>query len=81
MATVDRVRAALDEARDAGWQHVVLDLQDVQFVDSQGLHLLLDVDRDARESGWEFGIVDGAPPLIRLLEISGLKDRFRREKR
>jgi anti-anti-sigma factor len=81
MASVARVRAAVRDARDGGWQHVVLDLKDIEFIDSQGLHLLLDVDREAREDGWEFGIVDGAPPLVRLLEISGLADRFRRETR
>jgi anti-anti-sigma factor len=53
----------------------------VRFIDSQGLHLLLDVDREASADGWQFAIIDGSPPVTRLLELTGLRDRFRRETR
>jgi anti-anti-sigma factor len=81
MSTVRPLREAVREAREAGWDHVVLDLGDVRFIDSQGLHLLLDVDRQASEDGWQFGIIDGSAPVTKLLELTGLRDRFRMETR
>jgi anti-sigma B factor antagonist len=81
MSTVERLRAAVREARAAGWDRLVIDLASVRFIDSQGLHLLLDVDREASADGWQFAIIDGSPSVTRLLELTGLNDRFRREDR
>ena len=38
--TVGVVRAQLDELTVAGFTHVILDLRDVTFLDSSGLHLV-----------------------------------------
>jgi anti-sigma B factor antagonist len=78
VASVGRLQEALDDLRAHGWEHIVLDLREVSFIDSTGLSLLLDAERSARRQGASFAIVDGAPAVARLLEIVGLKDHFTR---
>jgi anti-anti-sigma factor len=76
--TVARLRTALDELSSAGWENVVLDLRELTFIDSMGLSLLLEADREARRTGRSFAIVDGSPAVARLLEAVGLTGHFAR---
>jgi anti-sigma B factor antagonist len=76
--TVVQLRATLEELSDVGWEHVVLDLRELTFIDSMGLSLLLEADGAARRSGGSLAIVDGSPAVARLLEIVGLTDHFAR---
>jgi anti-sigma B factor antagonist len=78
VANVGEVQRVLDESWAEGWRDVVVDLRAVEFLDSTGLTLLLSADRAARRDGWEFSIVDGSPPVARLLELTGLSEHFRR---
>jgi anti-sigma B factor antagonist len=77
VATVGEVQRVLDELRSEGWRDVVVDLRDVEFLDSTGLTLLLSADRAARRDGWDFSIVDGSKPVARLFELTGLTGHFR----
>jgi anti-anti-sigma regulatory factor len=38
--------------------------------------LLVGLDLDAKEAGWSFAIIDGAPAVRRLLEITKLTTYF-----
>jgi anti-anti-sigma factor len=76
--TVVQLRATLEELSDVGWEHVVLDLRQLTFIDSMGLSLLLEADAAARQTGGSLAIVDGSPAVARLLEIVGLTDHFAR---
>src|SRR3954464_11789447 len=76
--TVVPLRTALDELSAAGWDHLVLDLREITFIDSMGLSLLLEADRAARLTGRSFAIVDGSPAVARLLAVVGLTDHFAR---
>jgi anti-sigma B factor antagonist len=44
LATADEVQRVLDELRSEGWRDVVVDLREVEFLDSTGLSLLLTAD-------------------------------------
>jgi anti-sigma B factor antagonist len=55
---------------------VVLDLRQLTFMDSTGLHLLLRLDAEARSDDLTFTIVEGDGPVRRLLTLTGLRDRF-----
>jgi anti-sigma B factor antagonist len=73
LSTVDVLRESLrrDEARAAT---VVLDLRQLQFIDSSGLSLLVSEQQRAREDGFRFAIaVGGAPAVQRLFELTGLQ--------
>jgi anti-anti-sigma factor len=78
LASVSAVRTALDELLAAGWRNIVLDLRELTFIDSTGLSLLLDAERSARRHDAAFAIVDGSPPVARLLELVGLTNHFAR---
>jgi anti-anti-sigma factor len=76
IATVGAVRSAFDELRSAGWREIVADLRGLTFIDSQGLTLLVQLHHDAKANDWSFAIVDGAPAVRRLLEVTELTSYF-----
>ncbi|MCW2954535.1 MAG: hypothetical protein JWQ48_3705 [Conexibacter sp.] len=78
LATVDAVEAEIRDLRAAGFSEIVLDLRALVFIDSTGLRLLLRWDEAARRDGFSFAIVDGVGPVRRLLEVTGLTERFTR---
>jgi len=71
LATVADAAAAIREPLARG--RVRLDLRELEFMDSSGVHMLDAVLRDADREGWTLH-VDPAmrPPVRRLLEITGL---------
>jgi anti-anti-sigma factor len=72
IATVEAVRQALK--RTAG--PLLLDLSGVTFLDTSGLRLVVEQDRDAKATGRPFSIVAGPPEVQRLFDIAGLRDRL-----
>jgi anti-sigma B factor antagonist len=77
LATVDELDAAVRELLAGGWSNVVLDLRPVEFLDSTGLGWLVAIERDARAHHWRLALVDGSPPVARLLDLTGLRGHFR----
>jgi anti-sigma B factor antagonist len=67
-----------DELLQAAQSHdlVVLDLREVSFMDSTGLHLAIVADRRIRERGGRLVIVQDSPRLSRLFELTGAGDRL-----
>ena len=59
-----------------GFQRLVLDLRGLTFLDSSGLRLLVNARRDALERGKKFSLIDGAPRVCRVLDITGLRPHF-----
>ena len=73
LATAPRVRDAL---RAAGSAEVVLDLTDVDFLDTSGLYVVLEHQRAADQRGLRFAIVPGSREIRRLFEMTGLLHRL-----
>ncbi len=67
--THQRVRDVLRERIAAGVHRVVLDLRRVTFMDSSGLHLVLDLEAEARRGAFAFAIVRGGPEVQRLFDL------------
>ena len=53
-------------------ERLVLDLADVQFIDSTGLSALLSIGDRAATLGVEMALVNISEPVRRLLEVSGM---------
>lgn len=71
IANADEVATAVREELAAG--PVLLDLSGLSFIDSSGLRMLVELVRDAQESGWSLTIGgDLHPNVRRLLEITGM---------
>jgi anti-sigma B factor antagonist len=55
---------------------LVLDLAQTGFLDSSGLRALLTVHRRLEAAGGRLELRDASEPVVRLLEITGLREHF-----
>lgn len=72
LATSPTVRAALLEAAGNENHEIVVDLSNVEFIDSTGLGALIGGHRRALENGGGVALVVTSGPIERLLNITGL---------
>ena len=57
-----------------GAQNVVLDLSDLEFIDSIGIHFVVTAHERAKQEGKAFTIVPGGPQVSRVFNLVGLDD-------
>jgi anti-sigma B factor antagonist len=67
----DALRAAVSPGAE-----VILDLAGLEFIDSTGVHLVLDAYADSRRDGWDFAIRGARGEVMRAFELTGLADRL-----
>jgi anti-anti-sigma factor len=72
MAASDEVEGQLASLRRSNPAGIVVDLSEVTFVDSTGLHILLRLQAASREEGFELSIVRGGEQIAKVFEITGL---------
>ena len=70
--TSPSVRAALVESASAGNHEIVVDLTQLEFMDSTGLGALIGAHRRATENGGVVRLVVNEGTIARLLNITGL---------
>lgn len=58
----------------AGAELVILDLRQIEFMDSTGLRVLLGAHQRAQETGRRFALVRGADQVERVLTLTGVRD-------
>lgn len=76
IATSPSVRATLTDASGRGSHRIIVDLQQVDFLDSTGLGALIGAQRRAREFEGEVRLVAKEGQILRLLRITGLLKVF-----
>lgn len=76
LATAPSVRAALLEAADEGKHEIIVDLTQLEFLDSTGLGALIGAYRRAVEHAGRVALVVSDGPIARLLNITGLMRVF-----
>jgi anti-sigma B factor antagonist len=57
-------------------ERLAIDLQRVTFIDSSGVHALIETSRLARQSGLEFSIIPGNRAIQRVFEVCGLTNHL-----
>jgi len=72
LATAPTVRAALSEATEKGGHDLIVDLSQLEFLDSTGLGVLIGAHRRASEHGGSLRLIVSDGPISRLLNITGL---------
>jgi anti-anti-sigma factor len=78
MRTAPDVAQRVGEAVARHPEELVIDLRGVEFMDSNGVRLLIETNERARSEGFSFGIsLDGEQPT-RVLELVGMTDWPRR---
>ncbi len=55
---------------------MILDLRELEFMDSTGLGLLVTTNKRAREAGRRFALVKGGQQVQRLLSLTGVGERL-----
>jgi stage II sporulation protein AA (anti-sigma F factor antagonist) len=60
LASAPTFRAVIDDCLRCGPRHVIVDLRATTFLDSAGMHVLLDAHRQARRLGLRLTVRDGA---------------------
>jgi anti-anti-sigma factor len=73
MATADRIRPAVAGAAESGATEVWLDLSDVRFADSSGMHAILACREAADAAKASFLVVCPDGPVLRVLRMLGLE--------
>ena len=74
-AGVAAFRAAVD--RDTmPWHCLAIDMRDLAFMDSVGLHELVLLKERAEALRLAVMVVSPSPPVVRLLELTGLESHF-----
>ncbi len=76
IATSPTVRASLLEASASGDHRIIVDLANVDFLDSTGLGALIGAQRRAKEFDGEVRLVVKEGQIVRLLRITGLLKVF-----
>lgn len=57
-------------------EQVILDLRELEFMDSTGLSTLVKAHQRAEEAGRRFGLVRGPQQVQRLLSLTGVEERL-----
>ena len=65
----DEVLASVEASRK-----IVLDLSELDFIDSMGIHFVVTAHQNAQAAGREYAIVRGGPEVDRIFKLVGLGD-------
>jgi len=76
LATAPSLRAALIEAANEGKHDIIVDLTELEFLDSTGLGALIGAHRRALENSGRVRLIVRDGPIQRLLNITGLMRIF-----
>ena len=74
LRTSPELEQALDRAWASGAELVILDLRQIEFMDSTGLRVLLSAHQRAQETGRRFALVRGTDQVERVLTLTGVRD-------
>jgi anti-anti-sigma factor len=75
LAYSDDLWARLAGYRDRG-EPVLLDLDQLEFIDSSGLRVLLQATQASEDGEWRFHVTKGSAAVARLLRGAGLEGRL-----
>jgi anti-sigma B factor antagonist len=75
LASAPTVTATLQRLSEHG-EEVLLDLDEVGFIDMTGLRVVIAAAQDASRDGWTFHITPGSPQVRRLITLVGLDGRL-----
>jgi anti-anti-sigma factor len=73
IATVRVLREQVEDLIATGFERLVLDLGELTYFDSTGIHLVLDLVQGSRTDGWQLAVVDGTDPVRRAFDVAGFR--------
>jgi anti-sigma B factor antagonist len=72
LASSPMLEEEMDLVRDADVDLLIVDLRDLNFMDSTGLHALVKAHKHARDVGRRFAVIRGGGQIERLLDLTGV---------
>lgn len=76
LSGVTRVTEVFANALETDARVIVLDLRDLEFLDSTGVHAILKAERLASDRNMSFVIIRGPRQVQRIFEVSGIADKL-----
>lgn len=76
LASSPALEQELDRRVNSGVESVIVDLRQLEFMDSTGLSVLVRAHQRAVEAGRRFAVVRGPQQVQRLLSLTGVADRL-----
>jgi len=76
LASSPALEEELERVAQSEAQVVVVDLRNLEFMDSTGLSVLVRAHQRAEEKGRRLGLVNGSQQVQRLLTLTGVADRL-----
>jgi anti-anti-sigma factor len=73
MSTTGELTAEIRQLWRSGFSRVILDLRGATFIDSSGLHAIVDEHAAATADGRDFSIIPGPPAVQRIFEVTGME--------
>jgi anti-sigma B factor antagonist len=73
---LDLSNAAQLKERLAGTCDTVLDLSELSFIDSTGIHIVVSTAHRARSEAWEFTVRNPQPAVLRVIKLVGLAEHL-----
>jgi anti-sigma B factor antagonist len=71
-AVAARLELALTEAQEAEAKRIVVDVEELSFIDSAGIQALVGAKRSADSDGWEFVLARPAGHVRRIFDLAAL---------
>ena len=68
--TTPILQAEIAALREAGSRSLVLDLTGLEFIDSSGLHCILECEAESRQDGFAIALIQGPPAIRRIFELT-----------
>jgi len=76
MSTTGELTTEIQQLWRSGFSRVILDLRGATFIDSSGLHAIINEHAAAAEDGRDFSIIPGRPAVQRIFEVTGMETRL-----
>ena len=77
LASSPALQEELDRVAASDSEVLIIDLRELDFMDSTGLSVLVRAHQRAEEQGRELAMVKGSQQVQRLLNLTGVADRLR----
>jgi anti-sigma B factor antagonist len=72
LASSPTLEQAIDSVSEDDIDLLIVDLRELRFMDSTGLHALVKANKRAAEAGRKFAVVQGGAQIQRLLSLTGV---------
>jgi len=76
LASSPALEEALEQASSSDASLVIVDLRNLEFMDSTGLSVLVRAHQRAAQTSQRFGLAGGSQQVQRLLSLTGVADRL-----